>query len=450
MSNHVARTLDQGLVDRVVKNVSEQEIVQLTSDLVNIPSPTGHERACAAFLVAHLNGLGLKSFLQEVEDDRANAIGVLEGTGEGPTLLFNGHLDTSWTGIEREDYPTTGPLGPGHLPRAFVKDDHVFGLGTLNMKGALASTVAAAAALKRAGIPLKGNVIVTGVAGEIEKGPVDGLMRSYRGPEYRGAGIGVRYLVTHGVTADFAIVVEGGRTSLGGEPSFARSTLGFLHVKITAKGRAVYTTGKARGRNAVLQMAQVAGRLEEWGVEYTRRHTVDFGDGVAVPNVVIGAIDGGWPYKPNFVPARCCLYLDIRTVPGQSALDVEEELRGCLARLQAADPELDLELEVYLSKTPALLTDERTYVLGACRRAHAVIYGSPPGKCLVDAGNDGNVFRQVGIPTLCHSPGWLLPDPPQSSEGEFISIQRLCEAAKVYALAALDVCTKTRAEVGLA
>ena len=76
---------------------------------------------------------GLAITWQEVEDGRPNVIGTLEGAGGGPTLMFNGHMDTSYSGASR----TCGDI-VGFQPRALVKDGRIYGLGISNMKGALA------------------------------------------------------------------------------------------------------------------------------------------------------------------------------------------------------------------------------------------------------------------------------------------------------------------------
>ena len=55
--------------------------------------------------------------------------------------MFNGHLDTSITGIEEEDYPMTGPQRRRGPRQGFVKDGHVLGCGAYNMKGGVAAMV---------------------------------------------------------------------------------------------------------------------------------------------------------------------------------------------------------------------------------------------------------------------------------------------------------------------
>ena len=78
--------------------------------------------------------------------------------------MFNGHMDTSYSGRE----PWLEHV-PGFQPQAFVRDGRLYGLGISNMKGALACYVEAVRALRDAGVRLRGDVMIAAVCGEIEK-----------------------------------------------------------------------------------------------------------------------------------------------------------------------------------------------------------------------------------------------------------------------------------------
>ena len=158
-----AATLDSKLVERILAEVREDEIVSMASDVINIPSPTGEELQMAQYMQSTLQKIGLDITWQEVEESRANVVGRWKGTGAGKNLMFNGHMDTSNTG--REEFLT----GLGYKPHAVVRDGFIYGLGIYNMKGALVCYTQAVKALQRAGVRLKGDVIIAAVAGEIEK-----------------------------------------------------------------------------------------------------------------------------------------------------------------------------------------------------------------------------------------------------------------------------------------
>ena len=171
-------------------------------------------------------GMGLQVQWQQVEDGRANVLGTRAGTGGGQSLMFNGHMDTSYSGRE----PWLSHV-PGFQPNAFVEDGRLYGLGISNMKGALACYVEALRALADASVRLRGDVLVAAVSGEIEKTQYG----EAQGAEYRGYAAGSRYLVSHGGVADMCIL---------GEPTESKVVLGHfgsLWLRISTKGPFVHT-----------------------------------------------------------------------------------------------------------------------------------------------------------------------------------------------------------------
>jgi arginine utilization protein RocB len=85
MEEHVRKEL----IDALDPN----EAVNLTKQMVDIPSPEGEELECARFLYEYMRQAGVEVQLQEVEEGRANVIATVRGAGDGPTLMLNGHLD---------------------------------------------------------------------------------------------------------------------------------------------------------------------------------------------------------------------------------------------------------------------------------------------------------------------------------------------------------------------
>ena len=132
--------------------IDRERLVETASRMIDTPSFTGDERAMADLMAGLYGELGLHVQLQQVEDGRANAVGTWEGSGGGPTLMFNGHVDTSYSGRE----PWLRDV-PGFQPSAFVRDGRLYGLGISNMKGALACYVEAVRALQDAGVRLRGD-----------------------------------------------------------------------------------------------------------------------------------------------------------------------------------------------------------------------------------------------------------------------------------------------------
>src|SRR2546428_11561158 len=80
--------------------IDRRSLVETASDLVNISSPTGEEQGMTEHLARIFHGMGLRVQWQEGEEGRPNVGGTLRGEGGGKTLMFNGHMDTSYSGHE--------------------------------------------------------------------------------------------------------------------------------------------------------------------------------------------------------------------------------------------------------------------------------------------------------------------------------------------------------------
>jgi acetylornithine deacetylase/succinyl-diaminopimelate desuccinylase-like protein len=194
---------------QLVGNVDPERLTELARRLVDVPSPTGSELAVAECIRDACEAIGLDVAWQEVEAERPNVLATLKGSGEGKTLMFNGHMDTSYSGEEEH---LRGR--PGFQPHASVRDGHIWGLGIANMKGAIACYLEAVRALQDSGIKLLGDVMVAAVVGEIEKAQWG---TEFRGAAYRGYSAGTHYLVGHGGVADVCVL---------GEPTEQRVVLG--------------------------------------------------------------------------------------------------------------------------------------------------------------------------------------------------------------------------------
>jgi acetylornithine deacetylase len=363
--------------------------------------------------------------------------------------MFNGHLDTARTGVESEDYAALGPVAPGFKPKSYEKNGFIFGLGANNMKGGVAAAVTAIDVVSKLGVKLRGDLIMTGVAGESEKAPVEGALRSYRGARYQGSGFGSRYLLTHYPLPDYVVVCE--PTSC----YVVNAQAGYYFIKITVKGRAAYSATLGpdyKGISAIEKACLIIERLKEWDAEYARRHRYETGMGVIEPHINIGSIEGGWPYKPSYATAICNLYADLRVTPAMHPGGALDELDSALRAIAADDPQLKFDTEVYCSNIPATMTDAGHFLTKACLKARESVTGQkqeifPSG--LAPSTNDSNIFRRLGVPAVtCGPSGGKVPPDAQSllEEGERLSKDELLTATKIYIGLILDVCTRNKNE----
>jgi acetylornithine deacetylase len=121
---------------KILQGISRDECAELTKQLCDIPSPTGSEREIGEFILGWYSRHGIKPIRQEIDPNRVNAVGVIEGCGKGASLQINGHMDTSFSGTE-EDRMFCAELEPVSELRGAVRDGKVFGLGASNMKSGL-------------------------------------------------------------------------------------------------------------------------------------------------------------------------------------------------------------------------------------------------------------------------------------------------------------------------
>jgi acetylornithine deacetylase/succinyl-diaminopimelate desuccinylase-like protein len=415
---------------RVLAQIDRSELAQLGCDLTSIPSPTGQEKAIGEFILCWFELNGLKAVRQDVELERPNAIGILKGDGTGLSLSFNGHTDTSFTGT-REDLRMVANIEPEAELKGRIVGDRVQGLGISNMKGGVAAFMIAGKALKKSGVRLKGDVILAAVVGEISRTPVG----PWQTKDYRGEGAGTRHLLTHGVQSDYAVVAD------GSDLNIVWTQTGVVQVKITTFGKAEAAWGTRRSDypmekvNAIVKMTKIIHAIEEWAADFEEKYIYESPTGRLLPKVNIGAIEGGAPYRPNYFPGVCSIYVDVRMPPQVRPVTIKAELEQLLNKLG-----VDYDLDVYRS----LLGHEGKNVEPLVQSAEAIFLHlfneriKPESPDRASIWTDTNIYNEIGIPAIKIGP-----------RGRRIGarneeIDMMVKAAQIYALMALDICSRDR------
>jgi acetylornithine deacetylase len=401
--------------------VDRDRLVEWASRAIETPSFTGSEQALAELVAQTFADMGLEVQWQQVEDGRANVLATRPGAGGGPSLMFNGHMDTSYSGKEAWLAHV-----PGFQPKAFVEDGRLYGLGISNMKGALACYVEALRALDDAGIRLRGDVLVAAVSGEIEKSQ----WGDAQGAEFRGYAAGTRYLVTHGGVADMCIL---------GEPTESKVVLGHfgsLWLRISTKGDFIHTafTVGRRDRNSILRMRDVLDAVLEWIPTWEEDDTNAYRGTSAVVNV--SAIEGGFGWRVSRTPHRTDLFLDVRVPPTKEMATARGQVLDFVRRLQERFPDHGVEGEVYVTAPGAEIAEDHP-LIGALDEAHAEVFGSPPERDVTRWFSDASALTRYGVPTVNYGTSTGLLD---TVKGENLEIDGLVKTAEVYARAATKVC----------
>lgn len=414
----------------VLAAIDREELISLALDLANIDSPSGQEKPVSDFILQWLTDNGIRAVQLGLVPDRPNVVGRIPGAGGGLGLIFNAHMDVAWGPQERRWMHD--PDNPFYTS-AWRDGDTLTGNGLVNDKGPLACTLIAAKAIRKAGVPLPGDLIVTGVCGEIGQEPVD----EFAAPAYLSKEVGTRYLITHGIVGDFALVAEA--TDFG--VTWVEAGKAFFKVTVLG-GNSRYTPyidhpdDLVANGNAVVRAAPVVAHLENWARRYEKEHVYTFEGGACIPKVNIGAIRGGQPFIPIVTAEKCFLYLDVRLTPAQNAMDVMAELRGELAKI---DVPTEIECTLFRRGYEAIGAEP---LLDALRQAHQAEFDKPiPSLAppLSSMWRDTNPFNEMGIPAITYGPAagvggglfWAEAD-------DFL------HAARVYARMALDICNRAR------
>jgi acetylornithine deacetylase/succinyl-diaminopimelate desuccinylase-like protein len=417
--------------DDVVRRIDPNEVVELALALGNIDSPTGSEGPAGEFVYDWLDRNGFTPRRYAMVEERINVAARLPGTGGGYSLIFNAHLDTTlrpdaiWSARDPQD-----PL----YHSAWVDGDDIYGDGVVNDKGPMAAFLVAAKAIRESGVRLKGDVWVSAVAGEISREPVD----EWQGPAYLSKDLGARFMVTHGVVGDFALVAEGtGFGIVGIEP-------GKAHFKVTVVTETprYYTpylprpTGLSDSPNAIVRVAAVLEAFERWSYDYQCRNTYRSPVGTIVPKASVNAIRSGYPYNLTSAPQVCAFYVDTRILPGTNPIDVRAELESVLAEVG-----VDGTVELFLYR-PGFEARGAEPLIDTVRRCHDQVFDEPPAivaDAVTSMWRDTNAFIELGIPAISYA-----PRATNHAAKKSFKVKDLTDAAVVYARIAMDLCNQER------
>jgi succinyl-diaminopimelate desuccinylase len=394
----------ESAIQAALDQLSGEEVVKLTQELIRIPSvnPPGGEEAVARHLAKVLEAEGISSELQWVEPGRPNLIARL-GSGEGPHLVFNGHMDVVGAG-ERSNWTVEPFAGE-------IRDGRIIGRGSCDMKGGVAALACAFIAIHRAGIDLDGTLSFTAVMGE-ETGSV-----------------GTEFMLAAGFTADASIV---------GECSTVRQIgigyRGALWLEIEVRGRTSHGSRPHLGRNAVLGMTDhiiPAVRELVACLDYEEQPLFL----IPRPTLNVGSIEGG--FKVNVVPDSCKATFDIRLLPGQSIGDLRTAIEGQMRRIENENDGLKVNINVLKEVEPFLThadSDLVSHLSAACEQ----VSGESPELIGKTGYSDANSFaHRLGIPSVAFGPGTIGPG---HSPDEWVEIEDLKLVARAYVSAALRFC----------
>lgn len=439
-------------------DAAKEEIVGLERSLVRFPTintgrmPTGNETPLAEFLARKLEEESIPTQVVESAPGRGNLIARLAGSKGSPRLLYMAHTDV--VPVEDESAWRYPPFG------ARVAEGRIWGRGANDCKALVACETMATILLKRAGVPLWGDLILTAGADE------------ETGGEY---GYGwLAQNMAQAIRADFAINQGGGlplKTDKGLLFLFSHGEKGRLEVHITLRGKSFHAASPWRGVNPHFALAEVLGRIQ--GYEPKRnvsspifRHLGLFGieeevtvenvdaiaDQVAVEqNEAFGSklrglsrmtltptmVSGG--IKSNQIPNRCHVTCDLRTLPHQDEDYVRWEVQKLLDGIDGVE-----EIQVDYTAVPSTSPYDTPFA-EQVKQATEIALGREDliwVPCITTGFTDSRLVRPLGVIVYNFSPSHPDADPDKAGAhcvDESVDIASLVTRTKMLVALAWNV-----------
>lgn len=433
MSNDGARAAALAQIDAMRDDIlaTLSSVVQIRSITPKYPGlsydeEVGGETRANHALRPTYEAAGAEIDMWAEEPGRENLVGVVKGAGGGRSLIFNGHIDTVPPGD-----PATWKWGDPWSGK--IEDGKLYGLGSVDMKAGLVAQGKAAEAIKRAGIQLKGDIILESVVGE----------------ETMDHERGVSATVKRGYLADAAIVTE--PTGLPSPSTLAPCSVGTYWLRINVPGKATHVLvrgsliwpggeGERFGVNAIdkgIFVYQAMAKLEaNWG--FTKTHPLfkpgHFNLGV---NLMVGAPPG--PPVPFIVPHECVMDYIVIYPPTDDPDGVKREITSYLDNVFDQDPWLAKNRPTLEWKHhwPPYDTPTDHPICQAFEQAHLNVTGEPVVYQGFPAVDDATYLQAGGIPSISFGPGNVMK---AHSVDEYVECDEVIKACKVYAATAIDWC----------
>ena len=326
---------------------------------------------------------------------------LVADVGNGPrALILNAHLDTKPPGNEEEWL--FAPYDP------VLRLGRLHGLGSTDMKGAVAAMIHAGAAL----------------ADEVDLGGTLRIVLS--ADEEAGSAFGTRFLVeTRAVSGDAVLVGEPTGITSGWE-YLAVASRGISCFRVAVKGTQMHSSLSDRlpSVNASTKLAHVLSRFSD---EFELPKGATLNVGVTLRGGIF------WGVYPGAADAG----IEVRTVPGMTLGGLRADVESFLDSLRAEDPELRVTAEwdpVLTWFSPSAI-DPAHELVDAARRAARTVLGREVPTGLMPGFTDGTNWSEGGTSAIpAFGPGLL---PLAHQPNEYVTVQDVIEAARIYALTAL-------------
>jgi len=397
---------EQSLLD----SIDNEELVELTRQLVRIDSvirpETGNTESKAVYFIADWirRELGIEPRVEEVEPGRQNIIATVDSGNPGAVLMLEGHTDVVSEG-DRSSW-SYDPFG------AEIADNRIYGRGACDMKAGVAVALLTAKAFRTANVPFNGKIRLGLVCDE------EGMM------------IGIKDFIRKGhadeVTAAFVPEPE--------ENQLCISMKGAMRAIVRIHGKMAHGCMPLTGINPNTRLARTILAFEELeSAEKARCGEDPYLGWPSITFTVVQAPPAGEPAQLNVMPAEAIGYVDIRTTPAQNHEQLRKQLENVVAELGEQEEDYHGDIE-FIEDRPVVAIEKGEPVVTCSASAYRDVTGKEPVYNGVPGATDGTFLNAwKGIPCLVNGPG---PRHIPHQKDEYIEIEELVEAARVYVVAA--------------
>jgi succinyl-diaminopimelate desuccinylase len=331
---------------------------------------------------------------------RFNVLGKLPAPGARKTIHFNAHYDV---------VPVSGQWKHGSPFSGAIDGGWIYGRGTADMKGSIASLLMAIRALRATQTTPRMNVEISFVADE----ETDSVL-------------GTGWLVEHApINPDYALVMEGGEGRM-----VCCGHNGTLWLEVIVHGKAAHGSLPHKGVNALEKMSALVRAFDDYKRTIARRAWRAPEGKIHRPTVNLGGVfHCGEGAKINTVPAHASFTIDRRVLPIENHAEAERELRAFLATAARKIPQCRITVRKISENYSCFSepTDPIFTKLAECVsrvRKQKAIFSASTGF------NDMHFFsHHLRIPTIGYGPG----GEDYHGVNERAKVGELLASAKIYA-----------------
>jgi len=384
--------------------IDEEEVLQLSRELIRIPSVTAHEERISKFIFQKMDKWGLSPKLVPVKGFGPSVLAEI-GDKKAPSIVLNGHIDT----VEVMSGWKHDPFG------AKVENGMLYGLGSLDMKGGIAALMLAFRSIAEMASPHSARIVLQAVSGE------------------EATSAGTRTMISKGGFRNAKAVIVG--EGFGGLRAITNGRRGGSYFDIDVIGKAAHGSRPEDGINAITDAAKIVCAVESMKLKTTNGLIADDFQTLKESQTIL-KISGG--SETLTVPEKCHLKLIRCTVPGSG--NVEAELRGVIKNLN-----LKSRVKMELETTPGNLfhphvTAPTLPLVKAAAKSIKALTGKQPRLVIGHSEADDNIIaHDAGVPVICFGAGESGDLAKYHQPEEAVSIPQLALASRAYFMTVMEM-----------